>query len=64
MTVHYLKFGQVACDMPMPPAVWPDGNVWSSQWKDVTCEKCRGVAGWAGIETITQPAEAGTPNHD
>ena len=39
--IHLVQFGLVACEMEMPPAKWPEGHLWSSDVKDVTCEACK-----------------------
>lgn len=39
-TVHLVGGGMVACMREMPPAVWPEGHYWSSEWEDVTCPDC------------------------
>jgi hypothetical protein len=41
MIVHFVQFGLVACEMDMPPAVWPEDHRWSSELKDVTCNTCK-----------------------
>lgn len=40
MIIHLVQYGLVACMREMPPAKWPDGHRWSSDWKDVTCPHC------------------------
>lgn len=40
MIIHLVQYGLVACMREMPPAKWPDGHRWSSDWKDVNCPDC------------------------
>jgi hypothetical protein len=49
--VHYLNYGMTACLENGPPVEWPSGELWSSDWKDVTCLAC--LAGKESINTYT-----------
>lgn len=37
---HYLYGGLAACSIKGLPGEWPEGNLWSSLWGDVTCLDC------------------------
>lgn len=38
--VHFLQYGQVACMKIRFTFSWPEGHLWSADWKDVTCPDC------------------------
>jgi hypothetical protein len=60
MIVHFVGYGQCACTMPMPPAKWPEGHRWSSNWEEVNCPEC--LKGKEPIDTfIIHPAEGNNP---
>lgn len=40
MTIHLVQYGLVACMREMPPAKWPEGHWWTSDWDGVDCEAC------------------------
>lgn len=40
LTVHFMQYGQTACQMAGAPKDWAAGHRWSSDWNDVTCEEC------------------------
>ena len=50
-TVHFVQHGLVACMMEMPPAVWPEGHVWSPDWAKVNCPGC--LAGKVEMDNAT-----------
>lgn len=50
VTVHFLQFGHSACMMEGPPAEWPKGHTWTSDWDHVTCEQC--ILGKDEIQTF------------
>jgi hypothetical protein len=43
--VHVVGGGEVLCDLPMPPVVWPKGHRWVPLGEDakreVTCPRCK-----------------------
>lgn len=51
LTVHFMQYGQTACQMAGVPKDWAAGHRWSSDWKDVTCETC--LLGQEEISTFT-----------
>jgi hypothetical protein len=40
MTIHHLHHGVTPCGMQGVPAVWPEGNKWTTEWRDVNCPAC------------------------
>ena len=53
--VHFFGSGMSACMRKGPPIKWPDGHVWSSDWKDVTCDDC--LLGRGEIKTYVISAD-------
>jgi len=51
LIVHFMQYGQTACQMAGVPKDWAAGHRWSSAWKDVTCQDC--LRGKDFIDTFT-----------
>jgi len=46
-----MGYGMTACLINGPPANWPEGHKWSSDWADVTCKTC--LAGKELTQTVS-----------
>jgi hypothetical protein len=40
-TIHHLRGGFTPCGMRGLPGDWPEGHLWSIDWKDVNCIACK-----------------------